>query len=114
VSEVVGVIFPHGPARSFTLPIEIGDTFGKLVVLGSDADDDDRFACQYSCGNQVSVLGLNLVSGWAVSCGCTPCNLCKSQTAGRHVCRHTKRLLSLQRSNGAASPVATLSYDSWR
>jgi len=72
--------------------IRPGDQFGKLVVLVPDAAAEGRFVCQCACGNQASVHGYTLTAGFSISCGCAPCNLCKSKDAENHVCRHTRRL----------------------
>jgi hypothetical protein len=72
--------------------IRSGDRFGKLVVLGYDAVKGGRFACECDCGRQMSMAGQNLVMGWAISCGCTPCNVCRCSSY--HRCSHSRALHS--------------------
>lgn len=49
-----------------------GQTFGRLLVLQKDPNDNKKWLCKCNCGNKniVSVLGCHLVDGHTKSCGC--------------------------------------------
>lgn len=50
-----------------------GKRFGKLVVIGQDAEDHGRYSywiCKCECGNEKSIRGTSLTSGRQISCGC--------------------------------------------
>lgn len=52
---------------------EIGNQYGKLIVLsraGSDKNHRALWLCQCNCGKQVIVIGKNLRDGNTRSCGC--------------------------------------------
>lgn len=46
----------------------IGNTYGRLIVIGDGVDGKVRCKCQ--CGNIVDVSRCNLTSGSTTSCGC--------------------------------------------
>ena len=52
---------------------EIGNRYGKLVVLSRGENDNNgkaRWYCQCDCGNTKIVLADNLKRGLTQSCGC--------------------------------------------
>ena len=51
----------------------IGQKFGKLMVIkrnGSDKHGKALWLCKCECGNEVSIRGSRLISGYTKSCGC--------------------------------------------
>lgn len=52
----------------------VGKRYGKLVVLKqldkADRNGHKHFICKCDCGNQVEVLGANLIHNQTQSCGC--------------------------------------------
>lgn len=51
----------------------IGTRFGKLVVkklLYRDKNAHNHYLCRCDCGNEVDVLGVNLIYNQTKSCGC--------------------------------------------
>src|ERR1017187_7898926 len=51
--------------------VVIGGRYGKLVVLGLDHIQKERFyRCQCDCGGEGVVRGVSLVRGTTKSCGC--------------------------------------------
>lgn len=56
----------------------LGKSFGKLSVVERDftrGNKNSYWACRCSCGNKVTVSGINLKSGNSKSCGCTALSL---------------------------------------
>jgi len=51
----------------------VGNRFGRLVVkeeCGRSKSGDVRWRCLCDCGNETTVLGTSLTSGYTKSCGC--------------------------------------------
>ncbi len=54
--------------------LQIGDRFGKLVILGEDpirakSNGGRKYICQCDCGEQKSVMSFHLIGGGSKSCG---------------------------------------------
>ena len=49
-------------------PVKVGNRYGRLTVLSSDADK--VWLCQCDCGDTKSIQGYSLASGGTRSCGC--------------------------------------------
>lgn len=47
-----------------------GRIYGRLTVLRQDPNRKNSVICRCSCGNEISVIKANLVSGATRSCGC--------------------------------------------
>lgn len=77
---VAGVTLRNGTSKSCgcdrvapNLKNEIGNRYGRLVVLREDGLSNDKhkkWICRCDCGNEVSVIGKNLRAGLTTSCGC--------------------------------------------
>lgn len=51
--------------------ISIGDTYGRLTVIGRDSSKKRlHWLCECTCGNVVSATSYSLTSGHTQSCGC--------------------------------------------
>lgn len=54
--------------------IQIGDRYGKLIVIDKLKDEKDKYNCLCDCGNRVVKNGRNLRNGNTKSCGCLRIN----------------------------------------
>lgn len=88
-----------------------GKKFGKLLVLkriGSTKNGKSLFLCKCDCGNEVEVIGGNLVSGTTKSCGCYKIEKCHKRANPQR--RRLKRIhrLMIMRCNDKNSKSYSL------
>lgn len=82
----------------------VGQSFGSLTVLRRDdsksKDGRAYWICRCECGNEVSVSGKNLRSGWTKSCGCKSREMAAEKMRKDYTGMRFGRLTVVARSDG--------------